>query len=76
MNFSFAPDGGPPRILRFVDPDKMPDGDTLCTLDDTTNVLTINKELYELLDEMEQHRVQRTHAARINSHTRRRQLAA
>jgi hypothetical protein len=66
-SFALTPDDGPSRILRFVEPDRMPTGDarTLCVLDDETNVLTINKVLYEKLTDMQRHQIQRTHALTI-----------
>jgi hypothetical protein len=66
--FALTPDDGPPRILRFVEPGALPDDRTLCVLDYETNVLTINKVLYEKLSRTQQHEVQRTHAITIAVH--------
>jgi hypothetical protein len=64
-DFALTPDHGPPRILRFVEPDALPADNVLCMLDKETNVLTINMGLYERLSKTEQHQVQRTHAAML-----------
>lgn len=46
----FHPEGGYPRLLRFVPASAMPTPDTLTTYDDEFNLVVINKELYDTLD--------------------------
>lgn len=62
MAFAICPDEGYPRIWRYVD-DMHPD--IVATLDREQNVLTINRELFERLDELTRVRVLRTHAAEL-----------
>lgn len=67
--FAYCPDNGPPRIIRFVDDvSRMPTdvhrycGETpiVSHLDERTNVLTINRKLFERLDEYNQRQVEKT----------------
>lgn len=46
----FHPEGGMPRLIRFVPSTDMPSADTLTTYDAKFNLVVINKELYETLD--------------------------
>lgn len=46
----FHPEGGMPRLIRFVPSAEMPNADTLTTYDPKFNLVIINKELYETLD--------------------------
>jgi hypothetical protein len=62
--FSLIPDGKPPRIIRFVDGGLM--GPMLSILDDKTNVLHVNRRLYNTLDDLQKNRVQRTQAYTIH----------
>jgi hypothetical protein len=66
--FSLTPDGKPPRIIRFKS--GLGPGTLLCVLDPTTNVLIINKYLYDTLDDLQKNRVQRTQAYTITLHDR------
>lgn len=50
MSYTFNPDNGPPRLLRFVSPDAMPSADTLTLYDAKNNLVIINKEIYDTLD--------------------------
>lgn len=59
MSFTLCPDDGYPRLWRFVAPGVLPDG-VLCMLDKKLNILTINKEAYDTLQPLEQHRVLRS----------------
>jgi hypothetical protein len=61
MDFAMVPDWGPPRLLRFVPPERMPSDLTLAVLDHATNILMINNHLYDQLDARAQHQVLRTH---------------
>lgn len=46
----FHPEGGMPRLIRFVPSAQMPSADTLTTYDAKFNLIVINKELYDSLD--------------------------
>lgn len=46
----FHPEGGMPRLIRFVASSQMPSTDTLTTYDAKYNLVVINKELYDSLD--------------------------
>lgn len=69
--FSLTPDGKPPRIIRFVGAPWPMAPDLLSVLDDQTNVLIINRRLYDTLDDLQKNRVQRTQAYTITLHDRR-----
>lgn len=43
----FHPEGGMPRLIRFVPSSQMPSDDTLTTYDPKYNLVIINKELYD-----------------------------
>lgn len=43
----FHPEGGLPRLIRFVPSSKMPSDDTLTTYDPKFNLVIINKDLYD-----------------------------
>jgi len=51
-------DGRPPRLIRFRGP--FADRDMVASLDRETNILSIWKELYDTLDAMSQHRIDKT----------------
>lgn len=55
----FHPDGGFPRLLRYVPASEMPTPDTLTTYDDKFNIVVINQELFNTLDWYGKHRAQR-----------------
>lgn len=59
--FSLNPDGGPPRIIRFVAAGELPGG-VLAELDKKNNVLRISEPLYLQLTEIEREQLLRTHA--------------
>lgn len=59
MTFNLCPDDGYPRLWRFVAPGVLP-VNMLCRLDREFNVLTIDKEAFDKLQPLEQHRVLRT----------------
>jgi hypothetical protein len=61
MDFAMVPDWGPPRLLRFVPPERMPSDLTLAVLDRITNVLLINNHLYDQLDRAAQIKIWATH---------------
>ncbi len=63
MSFALCPDDGPPRLWRFVERG-LPDH-VVATLDIGQNILTIDREKYDLLPELQQHMVLRTHAATV-----------
>jgi len=65
MAFNLCPDDGYPRLWRFVGPGVLPAW-VLCTLDKKFNTLTINKEAFDALPEMERHRVLRTSLVEIH----------
>lgn len=64
--FALCPDGGLPRLIRFV----TLEGNILATLDAQQNLLRIDKEKYELISEEDQRRVIMTHAATITINRR------
>ena len=55
----FNPEGGMPRLIRFVSSSQMPSDDTLTTYDAKYNLVVINKDLYDTLDFVGQNRAQR-----------------
>ena len=55
----FHPEGGMPRIIRYVPASKMPSSDTLTLYDKSHNVVTINKELFDKLDWFGKYRAER-----------------
>lgn len=46
----FHPEGGMPRLIRYVPASKMPTPNTLTTYDPKFNLVIINQELYDELD--------------------------
>ena len=63
------PENGPPRIWRFVDADAMPHPDTVAVHDRRTNVVTINRPLFDSLDPRSQDRVRKMDVAVIELRT-------
>jgi hypothetical protein len=65
MDFGLTPTGGYPRIIRFVPAHKMPilQIDVVSVLDEKTNVLTVNQDIYDRVDPVTQHQVIRTTAS-------------
>lgn len=59
MSFTYNPDDGPPRLLRFVSPEDMPSLDTLTLYDPKHNLVIINREIYETLDPLHQRMAER-----------------
>lgn len=59
MAFTLCPDDGPPRLWRFVEPGGLPPG-VLASLDDGQNLLIIDKELFDRMCWLDQHRLLRT----------------
>lgn len=55
-----TPHNGPNRIFRYVDSSKMPSYNVVSLLDKKTNVLLINRELFDMLPKHEQQRVWNT----------------
>ena len=62
MGFALCPDDGPPRIWRYVGPGVLQPG-LLCDLDIARNILTIDKERFDALPEIDRHMVLRTHGS-------------
>ena len=62
MAFALCPDGGPPRLWRFVDDETMSAARMVTLLDAETNLLIINRPLFDQLAELDKHQVLRTHA--------------
>jgi hypothetical protein len=60
VNFALCPDGGVPRLIRFVAARDMPADNVVATLDPNTNVLRIDQEVYFLMDPVQQHILIRT----------------
>ncbi len=68
MDFVLFPTGGLPRIWRFTS-GVLPSG-TIATLNHQTNILVIDRELYDQLSKSEQHRLLRTRASEVIVETR------
>jgi len=65
MAFALCPDGGLPRLWRFVDDDRtMTEGCIVSVLHKEENILIINRVLFDQLSSINQHMVLRTQAAR------------
>jgi hypothetical protein len=47
------PDGGPPRLFRFVEPGTLPSTSLIATLDKTHNVLSIDREKFQQLSDLQ-----------------------
>ena len=62
MAFALCPDGGPPRLWRFVDDDVMTRDRVVSYFTPDKNILVINKPLYDQLAPLDQHRLLRTQA--------------
>lgn len=63
MTFNLIPDDGrPPRILRFATPfdARLPDATVVAVLDPKRNVLTVDREVFDLLDREDQDRILKT----------------
>lgn len=63
MAFALCPDGGPPRLWRFVDDDELTEAGVVSRLDAKQNILLVNRGLFDQLTPLNQHMVLRTHAA-------------
>lgn len=61
----FHPEGGMPRLLRFVPSSQMPSDDTLTTYDAKHNLVVINKELFDTLDWFGKHQAIRATTALV-----------
>lgn len=59
MSFVF-PENGPARVYRFRPASEMPSGDVISMLDAKTNVLRVNRDLFEMLSPPDQRLVLRT----------------
>jgi hypothetical protein len=64
MSFALCPDGGLPRLWRFVDghQEESWPADLVSVLHAGANLLVINKPLYDQLCWIDQHQLLRTHA--------------
>jgi hypothetical protein len=51
------PANGPPRLIRYVTPEVMPNSKTVSMLDEKNNLLFVQRELFDLLTPHEQRRV-------------------
>jgi hypothetical protein len=60
MSFALCPDGGPPRIWRYL-PSGQLQPFVLSVLDSKHNILYIDEGLFHELPELDRHRVLRTH---------------
>jgi len=59
MTSVFHPEGGYPRLFRYVPSGEMPSPDTLTLYDPVYNVIVINKDLYDKLDIGQKYLVER-----------------
>jgi hypothetical protein len=60
VSFALCPDGGPNRTIRWVGPSHMPTEHTVCMLYRETNLLFVNKPLWDTLDRARQLEILRT----------------
>ncbi len=65
MTFSFNPDDGPARIMRYVEPGTLPGKNLLCIWDQANNLLVINRELFEQLTPVQKSQTLRTQRTSI-----------
>ncbi len=65
--FALCPDGGPNRVIRFVD--NLPVTSMVASLDPGTNVLLISRELFTMLTKEQQARVMKTRSRFVEAHT-------
>lgn len=56
---NLCPDDGPPRLIRFVTSEVLP-SNVVSYLDESKNLLRINKDIYDTLDKMVQQRIEKT----------------
>ena len=56
---NLCPDNGPPRLIRFVTSEVLP-SNVVSYLDESKNLLRINKDIYDTLDVSVQYRIQKT----------------
>lgn len=60
MSFALVPDDGPHRVVRFVTGEVMPSDRTIALLDRNTNVLLIERHLFEQLSPTQQSEIVKT----------------
>lgn len=63
MSFTLNPDGGLPRLIRYLPASEFPSVDTIAMLDANNNLLRVNRSLFDQLSKDEQGRVLTTRAA-------------
>ncbi len=63
---NLCPDNGLPRIIRFVTSEVLPDN-IVSYLDESKNLLRINKGIYDTLDKMVQQRIEKTSITTITT---------
>ncbi|MGE0677812.1 hypothetical protein [Pseudolabrys sp.] len=61
MTSAFCPDDAPPRLFRYLPKTEFPHDEVLATLDKTSNILRINKDLFDNLSWLQKHLLLRTH---------------
>ena len=60
MSSALCPEGGPSRLIRFVEPGTLPDDTLVSLFDPRQNLLLIDRELFESLPYLEKHIVLHT----------------
>lgn len=61
MTFALCPDNGPPRLWRFVEDDALTEAGIVSMLYEASNLLVVNRPLFDRLSEMNRHMVLHTH---------------
>jgi hypothetical protein len=69
MSFAMCPDGGPNRIVRFVNHGVLPVASMVAALDTRTNVLRVDRELFAQLTREQQSLVMKTRDAYVEATT-------
>lgn len=59
MSFTYNPNDGPPRLLRFVPSSAMPSADTLTLYDAKYNLVIINREIFNTLTPLQRRMAER-----------------
>ena len=67
MSFALCPDGGPNRVIRFVDHGVLPVASMVAALDTRTNVLRVDRELFARLTKEQQSLVMKTREAYVQA---------
>lgn len=69
MSFVVCPDGGPNRIIRFVEPGVLPVHTMVAAWDSSTNVLRVDRALFAMLTREQQSHVMKTRESYVEVDT-------